>query len=311
MSFFAPDPPVVYRPLSLSILGWYLFIGGLGAFFPILLVFPDSPALTVWQNLGIDPQVLVGLSVVSGIVHGAAGLAILKRIPWGRTLYLVFTPLQLVATSVLLGLLTFSGLAAGALTYGFVFFLLTRQEARDYFEGTVVEEPPRVAALRAYRREQGSRSDLARVLGIVVGVVSTYLVFLLPIIVGTIMNVGGTGLMRSVAMGVGGSLLGITALSLSVGAMLWGIRRSKAYLGWVFLVAGLWLLIGSLSVSGMMDQSFWELFPDLEPDNAEEISRTLGDLVLWMKIGGLALSSVGAPLVWFQRVADLAAIEEE
>jgi hypothetical protein len=317
MPFLEPDPPVVYRPLMVSIVGWFLAIGGLMGPFSVLLLYASRPAVEMWETMGLDPRLVVGASVSTALVQGVAGIAMLKRIAWGRTLYLVYTPLAIIAGAILIHPpIGASSIVGGAVTYGLILFVLTRPGVNGFFDGTIIERPPAIADRARHRKGEANRSDLARVFGVIVGVLGGFLLFPAPVILGmrrTFANevpeaYGPLGLAAFVVMGV-------AAVVLLIGTLLWGRRRWRAYWGWILVPVGLEFLIGNATLGAMANNpSFLEQTlkgASMDPARMAQFADAMGGMLESFGIWGAGMLLLGAPLLWYQYSRDRMAVEDQ
>src|SRR5947207_2861006 len=92
------------RPISVSVISWILIItsGFSVVFLPFSLNNPTSQQ--VFRVTGAPPAAVLALSLLGGIANIAAGVAMLKRLRWGRQLYLVVTPFVLLLSIAIYGL---------------------------------------------------------------------------------------------------------------------------------------------------------------------------------------------------------------
>lgn len=163
----ASDPPQAPRPLSLSIIGWWLTVSGVLSV--LGLTAASNPAVrATWERMGIDPTLAVISSLVTGVAHAVAGAGILRGRSWARTFYLWFGAASLVAGVFLF----YNGLPAfllSASVYAVAVYFLTRDAARAYLEDDYEISPEsarRRQALAAVRTSQRTPSDLKRVFGV-------------------------------------------------------------------------------------------------------------------------------------------------
>ncbi|NNE68832.1 MAG: hypothetical protein HKN29_00560 [Rhodothermales bacterium] len=311
MAFLDPDPPVTYRPLSLTVIGWYHavtgFLGILFAWVPATL----PSATDTFNTLGMDPGTMVAFGLASNIVYAAAGMAILKRRDWGRILLLVALPSIMVASAFFNPGFKVMALVSGAVTLGVLAFFLTRPAANDYFSGAVLEAPDSLRRLRLVQRSEGSGNDLKRIFGVLLAVPGWWILSF-PLIFGLIafhrsVFSGGSGL----PLGIFSTITFLIAVGLlALGVVLWGTRRWRGYLGWGVVAFG--LLAAWMGLLGFLPMDVERFLPpdSLDDFDPEEFARGMRIGARYaIAVAGITLSS-GTLLLSAQRRHDLDAAEE-
>ena len=114
----------VPRPLVLTVLCWFLVVSAMinVAMAPALLSNPLS--LQMLSTAAAPPWLMMVITVVSAAIQGVAGGVMLVRRGWGRMLYIIATPLQILASYAAYG---FS--LGGIMLLGLVFYLRHRSDA--------------------------------------------------------------------------------------------------------------------------------------------------------------------------------------
>lgn len=127
------------RPLSLSILGWFIIIfNAFGMLCAAYIVHGMPLEMDDWSWTSLDPWKLAGLGILCELVLILAGSAILRGRFWGRSLYVGVTILDLVFGVIIQRF--FFGLYPSLLTlapkiaiFAVASFILFRPAARSYF----------------------------------------------------------------------------------------------------------------------------------------------------------------------------------
>ena len=310
MSFFSPAPPVTYRPLSVSIIGWYYAVSGAFGLlmFWVPLVFPHLGMIP--RASGNSLPVYLGLGAVISATQVVSGTAILKRQRWGRVLLLASLPAALLVLAFLSPFMFRFAAAGSALTFGILAFFLTRPAASGYFDGSILSMPEDIRRVRRFQRGERTQSDVARVFGIIFAFPGWWiLATATAILVGVVVSSGRasesffrTGFSTFVfsAQGVGVAILG-------VGTLLWGRRRWRGYLGWGLLVLGANAAIFGLLAFFPFDPTQF-IPPDqqgtLDPEQFMATFRKAGQVAA---IVGAVLLPLGGLMVSAQRRHDHAA----
>lgn len=307
MSFFSPAPPVTYRPLSLSVIGWYYAASGafglLLGWVPLVVISSGE----VWHEAEISFVGFVVIGAVTSAVQFASGMAILKRLKWGRILLLASVPSAALVMALLSPFIVGFALATSALHFGVLAFFLTRPAASAYFDGSVTQMPEEIRAIRRLQRGERTQSDVARVFGVILAFPGWYiLTTATAILVGVLVSSGPasesffrTGFSTFVfsAQGVGIAILG-------VGTLLWGRRRWKAYLGWGLLAIGVNALTIAAFGAFPLDPTQF-LPPDQEMSiDPERFMSTLRQAARAAAVAGALLLSIGGLMVAAQRRHD-------
>lgn len=122
----------VQRPLSVSIIGWFLVIMYSLSFISVFSMFsPQGQELLA--VLGQSVLFAVTSVIVCGVIGLVSGIAILKGRNWGRILYAVFIPLLIILTCLINGFDI--RLITTLLFYAVFMFFLTRAKANEFFKG--------------------------------------------------------------------------------------------------------------------------------------------------------------------------------
>jgi hypothetical protein len=125
--------PMVRRPISISIIGWLLIVGGLyGLFFwTTIELNPIAVDLAARSPIPLAVQEVYG--VIDSFVVAACGIGFLKGFWWSRLVYLVWALLRLV-----FGLFVSPAWMVFAIFifYAVVLSILTRRSVNLWFENS-------------------------------------------------------------------------------------------------------------------------------------------------------------------------------
>ncbi len=119
------------RPLSLTIIGWFLIVTGLFGAYASLTMGSNEMARQIIADSGMSLRLQQGLAVVGAIVVVASAYGIFKGLPWSRVLYVGWMILSLaigLLTSPFKGMLMLSVLFVVVIAY-----FLFRPEANAWF----------------------------------------------------------------------------------------------------------------------------------------------------------------------------------
>jgi hypothetical protein len=122
------------RPLSVSVIAWFLLITGvlglLGSFF---VVTSQDPRLTEALAASAIPiPIQYGMLVGGTLVTVISGFGMLKGLNWARMLYVIWSALGIV-----IGLATSPqklGMIPGSIVFLIVCFFLFRPKANEFFQ---------------------------------------------------------------------------------------------------------------------------------------------------------------------------------
>lgn len=120
------------RPLSLSILGWFIIVASAISLVSMPLSLRNPAAVDALHQAALPIGVLLAISIVSGLLNIAAGIGILKGLAWGRILYIVVG-----VTGIVISLVSFPSKAAvipGLILLAVFVFILFRPRANAYFQ---------------------------------------------------------------------------------------------------------------------------------------------------------------------------------
>jgi hypothetical protein len=119
------------RPLSLSIIGWFLIAGSLLGVFGMFVAMKNPIAVRIYAQSPLPISVHIAVGIVGTLITLLSGYGILKGLNWSRFLYIgqsalvfAFTFFTMPVTSVLLLSLLF---------FAAIVFFLFRPIANGWF----------------------------------------------------------------------------------------------------------------------------------------------------------------------------------
>src|SRR3954447_25391206 len=122
------------RPLSLTIVGWFLIVTGVLGVLGTLMVTSNPMAMQIYAQSPLPLSVHIGLGVVGTLISILCGYGVLKGLNWSRFLYAGWSLIGF-AVSVLTIRVT-SLLVLGLAFYAVIVFFLFRPAANAWFAGT-------------------------------------------------------------------------------------------------------------------------------------------------------------------------------
>lgn len=120
------------RPLSLTIIAWFLIISSAFGVFSTLTMFDNPVVAQMLERSPFSLGVHQAIGVVSAVINLACGYGILKGLNWSRYLYVAAGLLGLI-----FGLLTvpiISTLLLGAIFLAVISYFLFRPSGSAWFE---------------------------------------------------------------------------------------------------------------------------------------------------------------------------------
>ena len=125
------------RPLSLTIIGWFLVITGLFGLFGVLTIGSNEAATRMMEANAVSLRAQQAMGIVGCLVSGACAYGIFKGLPWSRVLYVGFG-----IVSLIFNLFTSAGLSMTILSAFFVAviaFFLYRPAADEWFQAKYLD----------------------------------------------------------------------------------------------------------------------------------------------------------------------------
>ena len=119
------------RPLSLTIIAWFLILGGLFGAFSALTMASNEMAMQMMADSGMSLRFQQALAVIGAVVAVVSAYGIFKGLPWSRVLDVGWS-----IVAIVIGLLTspFKGMMMlSVLFVAVIAFFLFRPEADSWF----------------------------------------------------------------------------------------------------------------------------------------------------------------------------------
>jgi len=119
------------RPLSVTIVGWWLIVTSLWGAYSSATIGSDPVSLHIAALSSVPVAVQQVFGVINGLVLALCGIAALKGYWWTRGLFLVWSVIGFIAGVAIIGVmlaLLFSGLSVGL-----IMFFLSRPRANEWF----------------------------------------------------------------------------------------------------------------------------------------------------------------------------------
>jgi hypothetical protein len=121
------------RPLSVTIIAWFLIVASLYSAFTFSSTFNNPIAQQILAQSPVPRSVLMAISAFNLVLNLVVGVALLKRQDWGRYVYVAFGLIGIVVgffTSPIRSVILISIIFLAV----FAFFLF-RKPANDWFRG--------------------------------------------------------------------------------------------------------------------------------------------------------------------------------
>ena len=217
------------KPLSLSIICWFLIISSV-----LTLFLTFSQESREYSEL-IGMPVWYGLtqSLLTSLLLLVSAVAMLNQKQWGRTLYLVIYPIPILINFFVIDNLQLAlGITGFGIAIYLVFlYLLFRQEVTDFFKGQYFHDNITSDPLKKLRASQRAESITKRIFAIIVFIIAGVFLLLITLIFSFFDDPFGLTVI-SVIIGTPAVLL------LLLGTFLWGLKRWAESIGWLFCVLG-------------------------------------------------------------------------
>ena len=119
------------RPLSLTIIGWWLAIAAVFGIYGLLTIQSNAVAMRMIEQMGTSLAVHRTVGVVGIIVSAACAYGVLKGLPWARVLYAVWGAVSLAFSISIMPIV--SVIILGVLFYAVIVYFLFRPAANEWF----------------------------------------------------------------------------------------------------------------------------------------------------------------------------------
>ena len=121
------------RPISLSIIGWYLVVVSVLGVFGMLMMKSSPIAMRMYAQSPLPISAHIAFGIVGSLISAVCGYGILKGLNWSRFLYVgwgligfAFSTLTLPVTSIIV---------LGVAFFAVIVFFLFRPTANEWFKG--------------------------------------------------------------------------------------------------------------------------------------------------------------------------------
>jgi hypothetical protein len=233
--------PTERRPLSTSIVSWYLLIGGAIALVMVPVSLLNSDATQALEGMNVSPQIMLGTSLIFSTISLIAGIAILRRQNWGKTLYIASMPAGLLFNIYAAGLAYWVSTAFGVAVYGVIVFFLMRPAATRWLKKLPAEATPAAETDATAPVMEAQPVSGGQIAGIILMVLAAFFLMAWGMMVYPLAGEKAALLVMSAIMGIPTLLFAI------LGIFLWGFRRWKMSLGILLASSGgMLLLMGAL-----------------------------------------------------------------
>ncbi|MBI5696542.1 MAG: hypothetical protein HZC51_12565 [Nitrospirae bacterium] len=123
------------RPLAVTIISWFLIVGGVISVFSISFSLNNPIARDMMSKSLLPIPVQVAMVYVGVVIGITSGVAMLKCRKWGRTLYVSWSALGFFVSLVTSPLRLM--LIPSILVFGIIVYFLFRPDANEYFNAGV------------------------------------------------------------------------------------------------------------------------------------------------------------------------------
>lgn len=120
------------RPLAVTIISWFLVIGGVISVFSITFSLNNPMAKEMMSKSLLPLPVQVAMMFAGMVVSFSSGIAMLKGKRWGRTLYVAWSAVGFAVSLVTSPMRVM--LIPAILVFGIIVYFLFRPNANEYFK---------------------------------------------------------------------------------------------------------------------------------------------------------------------------------
>lgn len=289
------------RPLLISVIGWFFLVSGIISMVSIIGFIADRSMIeTAWGKLGINFTAAMITTFVTGIFYSVIGYGILKGFAWGRRLFIIFA-----LVSATLGVIFYHAALVMVIPtiiyYGIFIWLLTRDQANEWFEGSYKpppEEREQRQATATLRSVQTNTSLVKKIFGVLFGIAAGFLFAMALFMFGF---APGLSVIVSILF------FGIPAVFiLTAGVFLWGPGRWAVFSGWTVTAAGVWAVLSGGSILLLMQTTLWNsLSSQMQTGNVTITVSSMSAILL----AGIFAVILGIGLINHQYKLDDAAVE--
>ena len=119
------------RPLSLTIIGWWLVLSAIFTAYSVLTIHSNPLAMQMLEKMGKSLTMHRALGLVGILVSAICAFGILKGLPWARVLYIVWTLISMAVMAFTLPMV--SVLIISVAFFAVIAFFLFRPAANEWF----------------------------------------------------------------------------------------------------------------------------------------------------------------------------------
>jgi hypothetical protein len=121
------------RPLSLSIIGWFMIVTGILGLLGILFTFNNPMAARVYEHSPLPMSVHLGLGLVGTLIAAICGYGVLKGFNWSRFLYVGWSLIGFAVSVLTVPVTTI--IILSVVFFLVIVFFLFRPAANAWFSG--------------------------------------------------------------------------------------------------------------------------------------------------------------------------------
>lgn len=289
------------RPLSVTIIGWFLLVVGIINIFTIFtLLSPKGQELL--KSTGRFFELSTALVVISVLIHILAGIAILKGKNWGRLLYLYFIGAFMIIGWFITTLVFPIIVVVNLVQYGLILFFLTRTNAAAFFSQesqTQPDWPTRSVVESQTNSSQPIKigTTIRKIIGGALAILGIF--WMLTTTAASIALFRDKG---SLALVVFVFYLIIGALLIIPSVFIWGKKEWQNLFGISFTIAGLIGLFAAVPMYFMAQSTQWQKMVTATNQTIDPgaFTRT-SDLSLVLGVASLVILPLGIFLLHKQQ----------
>lgn len=143
----------IRRPMTLSVIGWYLSITNCFSLLSVVFIALSATAQQIIMKSGQSVLYTVIVGTLEALIGMGSGIAILRGKRWGRLLYAIYFPVSLIICCLITGVIAIAPIAV--IFYIAIMVLLTRNKANEYFAS---DEKPVIKIKKTIRKILGGFS---------------------------------------------------------------------------------------------------------------------------------------------------------
>lgn len=276
------------RPLSVSIIAWYLIVTSVITILSLPSSLSNPVAQKMMEGTSISPTMVILMSIIGILVNIVSGIGMLKAKEWGRKTYFIGTPLL-----ILFGLISYTFKFAlfqimAIVVYSLVVYFLTRKVVLAYFQGKYINETSEISISEYSKNPKPITGKL------IASVILLFFggIFLLSWLMTASM------LLESVLAFIFTSVIFLGISSALVIFSLWLLGWHR----WPIVLGSFFLSTGSISVlTGCMFFMFSS--PDMKSLFKDVDISQFSDMGLSAVILGVLVATIGGLLIYYHRIS--------